>query len=217
MNVTRIKPACLMLLPFFLLSFDVSKSYASSSETIVLTKEIISSLEKCPRKNTMELNCKSYHQTTNYTCGPAAVMTLMRYYGMLSAKDMNKTTELRIAHEMSATAGDGGGTTPSQVESWLADHGFSVDSGQNVSTDLLIANVKKGIPTIMGANRHWVLAKGYNKGSTPAEDEVIFADSCCNVSVMSRDTIDMMWAEAHMPSNHCSDNVGRFIVAIPQK
>lgn len=51
-------------------------------------------------KNLTLLNMKGYQQTTDYTCAPAAVMSLMHYYGMLSDNDLNKTTEMRIAKEM---------------------------------------------------------------------------------------------------------------------
>ena len=86
------------------------------------------------------LNVGHYRQTTPYTCGPAAVMNLMYYYKMLAPKDMNKDTEMRISMEMHASDA---GTTPSQLEGWLSDHGFTVYSGQRVSSDMLINNLKE--------------------------------------------------------------------------
>jgi hypothetical protein len=62
------------------------------------------------------LNVGHYRQSSKYTCGHAVVMNLMYYYKMLSAKDMNQQTEMRISMEMHATTA---GTTESQVVSWL--------------------------------------------------------------------------------------------------
>lgn len=212
MNILKIKHLFVILF-IFILTISVSTINARNDDSIVLTKETITSLERCPLRNTVELNCKSYHQTTNYTCGPAVVMVLLHYYGKLSSQDMNQKTELRIASEMGAVPGANGGTTSSQIETWLAGHGFNIDSGQQITTDMLIADVNKGIPVIVGYNKHWILAKGYHKGSRPDQDEILFADSCCNVSIITRENIDSMWLTAHIPANHCSENIGKYIVA----
>jgi len=74
-------------------------------------------------RNAITLNCGIYHQTMSYICGPAAVMTLMHCFGMLSSRDMNHHTEMRIAEEMGAIPGEHGGTTLSQVKGWLEEHG----------------------------------------------------------------------------------------------
>ena len=163
-------------------------------------------------KNSQQLNCKSYHQTTNYTCGPAAVMTLMRFYGRLSPSEMNQKTELRIALEMGSTEQ---GTSLAQVSSWLSGHGFSVESGRRVDSEMIINNLKKGTPTIISVSHHWILSKGFNKGSTSDKDEIIFSDSCCNTTIITRANIDSMWEESQMPSNHC-DNAGEYMVATPK-
>jgi len=211
MTITKMIFNYLILILFL---FSVSESFAHNNNSVTLINEHSTSLEKCPVSDTsMELTCKSYQQTTNYTCGPAVIMTLLRYYHVLSAKDMNQSTELRIAREMGAD----NGSTASQVEAWLSNHGFNVESGQKITTDTLIDNVKRGIPTIVAYNQHWILAKGYNKTSTPSQDEIIFADSCCNVRIISREIIDSMWVEALMPSNHCGGNIGTYLVAIPKK
>lgn len=194
---------------FFLLSLYFTFSYAKD-HSIILTKETIQSLERCTSNKSVKLSCKSYHQTTSYTCGPAAVMTLMNYYGLLNSKNMNQQTELRIAGEMGATKD---GTSSSQVAEWLRNQGLSVESGQRITTDKIIENIQKKIPVIIVFSNHWLLAKGYNKGSTPEEDEIIFADSCCNVTLISRKTIDSMWQESQMHNSYCRSNVGAYIIA----
>ena len=136
-----------MLITSSLLS---NKLYAqeNKNDSVTITAEMINSYEGCPLNSATQLKCPAYHQTTNYTCGPAAVMTIMRYYGKLGSGELNKDTELRIANEMNATPGMGGGTTISQMSHWLSDHGFNVQTGSNISTDTLIENINKGILVI---------------------------------------------------------------------
>ncbi len=63
------------------------------------------------------LKINSYQQTIEYTCGPAAVVSLLRYY--------NRTgDEMTIASEMGTSTTTG--TTPQQMTSWLNLNGFLV-------------------------------------------------------------------------------------------
>ena len=196
-----------------LLCFQTSVAEEVIRESLNLMPDSDTS-EHCSRysHDNVALSCKSYHQTRSYTCGPAAVMTLLHYYGKLDKSQMNAATEMRIANEMKANEE---GTTPYEVVNWLSDHGMHVDSGANISTDDIIANLKKGIPTILSYNRHWIVAKGYNKADDPDYDEIVFADSCCDVTVLTRSTIDSMWASSQLAANHCDYNVGYYIVAVP--
>ncbi len=201
-----------LLICLFCLS---SASLAFADDTYVTVLSPYCSMVSHGTPQGTHLSCATYHQTTGYTCGPAAVMMLMHYYHMLGNRDLNGKTEMRIAQEMGATQ-ENEGSSSSQMEDWLSIHGMQVDSGNGVDTDFLINNLKDGKPVIVGYNRHWLLAKGFNKGSKPEEDQIIFADSCCNVSVMSRETLDNMQQEARMPENHCAGNVGQYIVATPK-
>lgn len=186
-------------------------------ETIHLTQEMIKSLESCEMNSryTVKLNCQIYRQTTSYTCGPAAVMTLLNHYKLLSNSDMNRATELKIAAEMNAMAGDDGGTTVIQVANWLTRYGFQVDSGQKIETDMLIDNIQKNIPVLIAYNKHWLLASGFIKGKGSEEDQILFTDSAYNSTLLSRKQIDNMWLEASMPKSHCTENVGTYIIATP--
>lgn len=197
--------------------FFVSTAYATTHSIIKITEK------NCPTPKLFDfldgakqLNCRSYHQTTNYTCGPAAVMSLMHYYGMLSDKEMNQVTELRIAREMQTE--ESSGTTQSQMETWLRDHGFKVVSGQRVTTAMLMSNIDQGIPIIVATAKHWTLAKGYNPINSITQEntgEIIFADSCCGTRIIPGDIIDTMWLASKMPSNHFVGSPGFYIIAVP--
>ena len=126
--------------------------------------------------NRVLLSAYSYQQTTNYTCGPAVIMSLMQHYGKLSTADMNRKTEMQLASEMGTTAD---GTSQTSMVDWLSNHGFSVQSGQDVSIDMLMANLRQHIPTIIVWNDwggHALLVVGYyQQGATTDNDkDVIF-------------------------------------------
>ena len=83
--------------------------------------------------------------------------------------------------------------------------------GQRVTTDEIVENLQKGMPTIIEFDNHWILATGYRKGDTLENDQILFADSCCNATMIARSVIDSMWQEGH----RCRGNAGYCIVAIP--
>lgn len=192
-------------------TFLASPGYAHDNDYIVITNAIIKSSERHESdKNAVSLAYKSYRQTTTYTCGEAVIMMIMSYYGKLSPRDMNRATELKIANEIGAPDS---GTTVYQVSNYLSNHGFSVDVGRRVTTDMIIENINKKIPIIIVMDQHWLVAVGYKKGSTAAEDKIIFADSCLGTRIIRRNDIDSMWAESQLPSNHNFSNDGTFVVA----
>jgi hypothetical protein len=166
-------------------------------------------------KDSIHLDCQTYYQTTNYTCGPAAVMTLLRFYGKLSAAQMNPKTELRIALEMGATET---GTNQSQMSAWLQDHGFTINSGSRVESGLIIKNLKQNMPTIITVNRHWILAEGMEKATTPGNDVILFSDSCCGISKLSAAAIDSLWQTAELEKLHNNNCIpeGEYITATPK-
>jgi len=197
-----------------LISFQASahqQDYFSISQ-----KDCVDSLREYQAsriKQSLLLNCIGYHQTTNYTCGPAVTMTLMQYYGRLSLHEMNQQTELRISQEMGATKD---GTTQSQVTSWLSNHRFNVVYGTRVDSKMIMANLQKGIPTIIAMNNHWILAKGFVKRGTSEEDEIVFSDSCCGMTKLSPAAIDAIWTETQLTGNHCVANISQYIIATPK-
>lgn len=130
------------------------------------------------------LDVHAYQQTEDYTCGPAAVMSLMQFYGMLRADEMTKETELRIAKEMGTSKEFG--TSPQQIADWLMHHDFSVESGINGTVDMLRENLKRNIPTLVewiDWGGHWALNAGYymqHDVPNENEDTILLADPSAN-------------------------------------
>jgi hypothetical protein len=141
-------------------------------------------------ENRVLLNAYSYQQTTGYTCGPAVIMSLMQHYGKLSISEMNKKTELQYATEMGTTSN---GTSQSSMVSWLENHGFSVQSGQDVSIDMLMDNLRHHTPTIIIWNDwsgHALLVVGYyQKGATADNDKdvLFFVDPSSSSDIVEND------------------------------
>lgn len=114
----------------------------------------------------------SFQQTTEYTCGPASVVSLMDYYGL-------QGDEMRIAEEMGTSSTCG--TTPEQMTQWLNTHGFVASWHQEGTLALLRSNLEAGRPTLVEWSDwggHWVLVTGYDTRNTEdlMDDVVIFAD-----------------------------------------
>lgn len=173
-------------------------------------------------------NVYSYQQTTNYTCGPAAIMTLMYHYGKLSASEMNKDTEMRIAKEMNTSML---GTSPESMVDWLRKNGFNAEYGQGVSLDMLVDNINRGIPTIItwnDFNIHSMLVVGYNsQGATPVGDkDVIFTADPASSGSVERNGITTNGIDSLTPNqlelNEINAKVffhspsGMYIVATPK-
>lgn len=182
-----------------------SLSFAYNTENFTITSEMCAAQEA---KTPNGLNCPSYKQTTTYTCGPAVAMEILHYYGRLPTSAMNHETEMHYANDMGTT--EKTGTPSSDLASWLSSHGFNVQTGTNVTSDIILSNLKKGIPTLVAMDGHWLLAKGYDKSG------IFFADSCCGTQVVPFDLIDSMWQTSHLKGKHCPGNVGSYIVATPK-
>ncbi len=123
-----------------------------------------------PGKKLLSVN--SYQQTTEYTCGPASVISLLQYYGLHG-------DEMSIASEMGTSTTTG--TTPAQMAGWLNTHGFIASWHQNGTLELLRNNLESGIPTLVEWSDwggHWVLVIGYDTRNTAVQtdDVIIFAD-----------------------------------------
>jgi Peptidase_C39 like family len=182
-----------------------------------------------PAKHLVLTNVYSYQQTTNYTCGPSVVMTLLQHYGKLSASQMNRETEMRIAKEMNTTES---GTSQLDLVAWLRKNGFSVSYGQNVSLDMLINNINRGIPTIIAWNdmiEHAMLVVGYNsEGETPSgKNDVIFAADPASSNTIDDNGLTIRGIDSLSPDqleynqvnanffNPTHSAIGMYIVAVP--
>ena len=147
------------------------------------------------------LPLRAYQQTTRYTCGPATLVTLLRYY-------RRDGDEMQIAKQTKCSKSKG--TKPQEMVAWLEEHGFTVDWGENGSLERLRANLKKDIPTIVewiDWGGHWVTVVGYDDRGTadPRDDVIYFADSADSVdgtrdglTSFSALRFDAMWFDAFL-------------------
>lgn len=125
-----------------------------------------------PRPGLTLIKVESYQQTTEYTCGPAAVVSLLGFFGKTG-------DELKIAQEMGTSPLVG--TNPEQMAVWLGNNGFAATWHQNGELDTLTNRLKRNIPTLVEWSDwggHWVLVVGYDtrETETKSDDVIIFAD-----------------------------------------
>ena len=164
-----------MILSFFLLlliACQKSDSTDPVKENPKSSKYYVLSIKSDPTPGKTLLNVNSYQQTTDYTCGPSAVVSLLNYYGKESA-------EMTIAAEMGTSTTKG--TTPEQMAVWLANHGFNASWHQEGTLEMLRENLSNNVPTLVEWSDwggHWVLVIGYDTRNTDAlaDDIIIFAD-----------------------------------------
>lgn len=135
---------------------------------------------------------KGYQQTTEYTCGPAALLAVARYYGVPGI-DESAATEMRIAREAGTRfpgalkPGERIGTRPEEMAAWLRKNGFEPvlefeQKGDGSALEKLRENIRRGVPTLVewiDLSGHWVVAVGWDDRGTAAtsDDVLIFADS----------------------------------------
>lgn len=124
----------------------------------------------------------TYQQTTEYTCGSAAALTVLRYY------KNNSYDEMTLAKEMK-TQGYPIGTNPENMVKFFEKIGWKVQSSLNSKKiseyphfkKFVIDNLKRGRP-IMVENvewsGHWRVIIGYDTMNTDSflDDVLIFAD-----------------------------------------
>jgi hypothetical protein len=133
---------------------------------------VLNITQRLPAPGVTLLDVDSYQQTTEYTCGPAAVITLLKYYG-------KQGDEMIIANEMGTSTTVG--TNPQQMAAWLNTHGFVATWHENGTLELLRENLGNQIPTLVEWSDwggHWVLVIGYDTRNTESldDDVIIFAD-----------------------------------------
>lgn len=163
-----------------------------------------------PGKQFIRLNVKGYQQTLDYTCGPAAVMSLLHFYNKLSTAELTPATERRIAKEMGTSPASG--TSPQQIIRWLKQHGFKVQAGTGGTLAMLRHNLQQGIPTLVewiDWGGHWVVVTGYYQGNSnipdPGHDTLFFADPAAHyanvmnldgITAFNADRFENMWFDA---------------------
>jgi hypothetical protein len=130
---------------------------------------------------------KAYQQTTDYTCGPAALLSIARFYGLPGFEE-NAETEMRIAREAGTRDMNSSkpGTKPEEMAAWLEGNGFEVslqfeDKGDGSALERLKDNARRKIPTLVewiDLSGHWAIVVGYDhrNSSDPWDDVLILAD-----------------------------------------
>ncbi len=110
---------------------------------------------------------RAYQQTTEYTCGPAALLSFAKFYGYNDILEDTKT-EMRIAQELGTRDLNSSqpGTKPEEMVVWLEKNGFDArlefeDKGDGSALQQLRDNIRRGIPTLVewiDLSGHWAIA-----------------------------------------------------------
>lgn len=136
---------------------------------------------------------RGYQQTTDYTCGPAALLSVGRFYHQPGVGE-DAVTELRIAREAGTRfpenlpAGGKLGTTPQEMLAWLQTNGYEATlefeekpRENGAALRRLRENIRQGLPTLVAwidLGGHWAVVVGYDdrQNSDPWDDVLILAD-----------------------------------------
>ena len=136
---------------------------------------------------------RGFQQTTDYTCGPAALLSVARFYHLPGIAG-DAANEMRIAREVGTRFPEnlppGGklGTKPDEMVAWLKKNGFdaklefeAAPAEDGAALRRLRENIRQGIPTLVAwsdLGGHWAVAVGYDdrQNSDPWDDVLILAD-----------------------------------------
>ena len=123
----------------------------------------------------------TYQQTTEYSCGPAAALTVLQYY---KNKDYD---EMQLAAEMKTS--DKVGTNPANMAKFFEKIGWKVQSSLNskpIETyedfqKFVEKNLRRGVPILVENvewGGHWRVIIGYDTMNTDSnlDDVLIFVD-----------------------------------------
>ena len=162
----------LMFIPLLVAALFRTAAVTSGEPDGRETKVDVAPNTLAPDANRTQLPLKAFQQTTSYTCGPATLVTLQRFY-------KRDGDEMKIANEAKCTPAKG--TSPANMVAWLENHDFEVTWGENGSLKLLRDNLSRGIPTLVewiDWGGHWVIVVGYDTRGTDTErdDVIYFAD-----------------------------------------
>jgi ABC-type bacteriocin/lantibiotic exporter with double-glycine peptidase domain len=148
-----------------------------------------------------QLPIAALQQSTDYTCGPSCLVTLLRYYG-------RDGDEMQIAKEVQCNKETG--ANPQNMAAWLEHHGFKVTWGENGTLEMLRANLARGVPTLVewtDWGGHWVIVAGYDTRGTPQTDDdlLIFADPwdrldgvADGLTTFNAERFESMWFDAFL-------------------
>jgi len=209
---------CILIVFVFVANSTFASEYVANGSL----KNVVKTFGLPNDKNIKLLDIKDHQQTTDYTCGPAAVMSLLNYYGKLDDSKMNHATELELAKEMGTN--DDYGTTAKNIAQWLEKHNFEVKYGTKGDIKLLYESIDKGIPVLVDWidwGGHWTLVSGYQKlGKTIDDDKdtLFMVDPAVHfnnvktvygLSAINPDRFQYMWQDSE-------GTKGIFVIAYPK-
>ncbi|ABI82363.1 peptidase C39 family protein [Francisella tularensis] len=212
----------ILVLITFIFAISLNYSYGEYANKTYI-QNVVKTFNLSTDKNIKILDIKGYQQTTDYTCGPSAVMSLLNYYGVLKDSQMNHQTELEIAKQMGTN--DDYGTTMQQIAEWLGNHGFEVKYATDGDINLLYRSIDKAIPVLVDWidwGGHWTLVSGYQKLGKSVDDDkdMLFmidpaahfnnVRSVYGLSAINPDRFQYMWQD----SKGVKDI---YIIAFPKK
>ena len=133
------------------------------------------SLEQKPDSTTLLLKVPSLQQKSEFSCGAAAALINLRYYG-------RDGDEMAISSQMGSVPVYG--TDVAEMSKWFEDRGWEVNSSNTRGQGdliLLRENIKEGKPTLVAWadwGGHWMVVIGYDTMGTEdmIDDVIIFAD-----------------------------------------
>lgn len=138
---------------------------------------------------------KTYQQSNEASCGPAALVMLLNYYGIQDVSEDQLYQEMDVRYLDNPKPDGSYGSSTTMMAKALRDRGFTIKTSkdtedkdgysfQDISAfrDFVKDNLKKGNPILvenMEWGGHWLTIIGYDdlSTSTPVDDTLIFADS----------------------------------------
>ena len=176
-------------------------------------------------------------QTTDYSCGPAALLSVARFYH-LPGITADAATELRIAREAGTRfppglpPGGKLGTKPEEMVAWLHTNGFEAKlefenppRQDGAALRRLRENIRQGIPTLVAwidLGGHWAVAVGYDdrQNDDPWDDVLILADPYDRYdgvgdgyTFVNANRFYWMWFDAH----HFDRETWRVMISVKPK
>lgn len=145
---------------------------------------------KPPLKIASIIHLDSHKQETNYSCGPAALKTILDHFN-------KPTSETTLRKETNSTKEDG--TDPEKIISAAKKKGLSVIAKENMTTEELKSYLKEKKPVILAiqsadktsnTSGHYIVAVGHKNNELYFEDP---ADKEEKINRMPFDELNKRW------------------------
>lgn len=107
----------------------------------------------------IEQHCQ---QTTDFTCGPATILSFMHYHNKRKCQKLTEKKLARILHTCPNI-----GTHPKNMYDFLQNNGLNVSLRRNINLTELQNNIDHELPSIVlwydGEEWHWSNVIGYDQ------------------------------------------------------